>query len=195
MPENVPFRSVCRASDNGKAVVKDFLQRHAFLRRAVLLLAVFYCFRAATLEFTATRQYQQAAKWPSAQAVISSGSVRSMSYSWSAKQVRSCPALGYTYTVQGRTYNGYNRTFDYICWPDANDFVAQHPPGASIRITYDPANPAVSIIPDAMQDPGYPWADTIGGIVFALILPADLFGAWTAESKPGAGNLESESNA
>jgi hypothetical protein len=140
-------------------MVNKFLQRHRFLRRALFLVGVFFCFRALMLEPTATRQYQQVAKWPFAQALISSSSVYTTSYSWSGKSLRSCPMLGYVYNVEGRTYNGYNRVFDFVCWSDANDYVARHQPGASDKIAYDPADPAVSIVPDAVRDPGYPWGD------------------------------------
>jgi Protein of unknown function (DUF3592) len=157
---------------------KHFLQ--TVLRRVVLLIGVFYCFHGAVLELRATRQYQQVAKWPFVQAYIHSSTVYRTSYSWSGKQDRYCPSLEYTYMVQGRTYNGSNRVFDFVCWPDAYGFVAQHQPGALINIAYDPANPTVSIVPDAVRNPGYPWGDIIGGILFAVILLADLLGAWTA---------------
>lgn len=45
------------------------------------------------------------------------------------------------------------RVFDFVCWPDAYDFVAKHQPGASITIAYDPADPAISIVPAAIRDP------------------------------------------
>jgi hypothetical protein len=171
-------------------MVSKFLQRHWFLRRALFLLGVFFCFRAAMLEFMATRQYQQVAKWPFTQALIGSSSVYTMSYSWSGKSLRYCPMLRYVCNVEGRTYNGYNRVFDFVCWPDANDYVACHQSGTSVKIAYDPADPAVSIVPDAVRDPGYPCGDAIGGVIFAAILFIDVFWGWTAESEPDA--LESE---
>lgn len=88
--------------------------------------------------------------------------------------------------LQTRTYDGYNRVFDFVFWPDAYDFVTQHKPGAFIAIAYDPADPAISLIPDAVRDPGYPWGDIIGGIIFVAILLADVFGTWTLESAPQA---------
>jgi hypothetical protein len=114
------------------------------------------------------------------EALISSSAVYWTSYSWSRKHNRYCPKLGYTYTAQGRAYSGYNEVFDFVC-RRAYDFVAQHQPGASIKVAYDPANPAISIIPDAMRDPGYPWGDVIGGAIFAAVLLVDLFGAWTTD--------------
>jgi hypothetical protein len=154
---------------------RSFLRRHSFLRRAILLLVAFCCFRAAELELRATRQYKEVAKWPTAQALITSSSTYLAKYSWSLKGRGRCPKLGYNYTAQGRTYDGFNLVFDFVCWPDANDFVAQHQPGTLIKIAYDPATPAVSIIPDAVRDPGYPWGDIVGGVIFAAILFMDLF--------------------
>jgi hypothetical protein len=165
-------------------MVRSFFQRHPFLRRTVLALAIYYCFHGAMLELGAHRQYTQVSQWPVTQASITSSSVYWTNYAWSGKQNRDCPKLGYRYEVQGRTYDEYNRVFDFTCWPDAYDFVAQHQPGANIRIVYDPANPAISVIPDAVKDPGYPWGDIVGGIVFAAILLVDLFGSWTSDGTP-----------
>jgi hypothetical protein len=162
------------------------LLRHPLLRRVILSLVVFYCFHGAVLELKANRQYRQVAKWPVTQAFISSSAVYWTNYSWSGKKNRDCPKLSYKYTAQTRTYEGYNRVFDFVCWPDAYDFVAQHQPGASITIAYDPSDPAISVVPDAMRDPGYPWGDIIGGIFFAAILLADIFAAGTRESAPQA---------
>ena len=162
-------------------MIRGFFQRHPFLRRAVYLLAIVYCFHGAALELRAHRQYTQVSNWPTTEASVSSSAVYWTSYSWSGKQNRDCPKLGYRYAVQGRTYEGYNRVFDFTCWPDAYDFVAEHQPGALIQIAYDPSNPAISIIPSAVRDPGYPWGDIAGGIIFAVILLVDLFRSWTQE--------------
>jgi hypothetical protein len=45
-------------------------------------------------------------------------------------------------------------------------------------------------VPDAVQDPGYPWVDIIAGIVFAAILIADLFGVWVSKSGADAHGTE-----
>jgi hypothetical protein len=84
---------------NRGTIMKDFLQRHPLLRRALLLLIVFYCLHGAVLELRAHRQYQQVAKWPEAQAGLTSSGVYSTNYSWNATGGRSCPRLEYTYTV------------------------------------------------------------------------------------------------
>jgi len=90
--------------------------------------------------------------------------------------------LEYSYSLKGREYIGYNGVFDFVCWPDATDFVARHQPGTLVKIAYDPTNPSVTIIPDAVRDPGYPWGDIGGGIIFSLILLADFLGGRKASS-------------
>jgi hypothetical protein len=165
-------------------MLRDFLQRHPLLRRAALALVVYFCFHGAVLESRAGRQYREAANWPATQAVISSSDVYWTSYSWSGKHNRYCPKLAYKYTVGSHTYDENNRVFDFVCWPDAYDFVAKHQPGATIRIAYDPNDPTISFVPDSVRDPGYPWGDIIGGMFFTAVLFADVFGAWTRESEP-----------
>jgi hypothetical protein len=105
-------------------------------------------------------------------------------YSWSRNHNRYCPQLIYKYTIKGRDYAGYNRVFDFPCWPDAYDFVAKHQPGSIVTIAYDPTDVSSSFIPSSVRDPGWPWGDVIGGIFFAALLAADLFGAWTRQSEP-----------
>jgi hypothetical protein len=157
---------------------KGFLGR--LFRRTILALGVIFCFRAVPLELRAGQQFKQVAKWPVTQALIRSSGVYKTSYSWSERS-RFCPILEYGYAVQSHTYVGSNSVFDFFCWPDAYDFVAQHKPGAFITIAYDPSNPTTSIIPSAVRELGYPWGDIIGGIIFAAILLADIFGAWMRE--------------
>jgi len=162
--------------------VNNFLQRHTLLRRAVLAVVVFFCFRAAKLEFAATQLYQEVIRWPSAQASIKSSTVANSAYSWSGRRNRYCPMLEYSYSLKGREYTGHNGVFDFVCWPEATDFVAQHQPGTLVKIAYDPTNPSVTIIPDAVRDPGYPWGDIGGGTIFSLILLADFLGGRKASS-------------
>jgi hypothetical protein len=163
---------------------KVFLGR--LVRRAILALGVIFCFRAVPLELKAGQQFKQVAKWPMTQALVRSSAVYTTSYTWGGKRIRFCPILDYGYTVQTRTYVGSNSVFDFVCWPDAYDFVAQHKPGAFVTIAYDPSSPTTSIIPNTVRDPGYPWGDIIGGIIFAAILLADIFGTWTREPAPQA---------
>jgi hypothetical protein len=158
---------------------KSFLGR--LVRRTILALGLIFCFRAVLLELKAGQQFKQVAKWPMTQALVRSSAVYTTSYSWSGKRNRFCPALDYGYTVQTHTYVGSNSVFDFVCWPDAYDFVAQHKPGAFVTIAYDPSSPTTSIIPNTVRGPGYPWGDIIGGIIFAAILLADLLGTWTRE--------------
>jgi hypothetical protein len=153
--------------------VNYFLQRFPLLRRVIFAVSVFFCFHAAMLEFTATRQYQEVAKWPQVKASITSSALYSAGYSWSGRQQRYCPRLEYTYAVHEREYKGSNHVFDFVCWPQT-DFIANHQPGTLVKIAYDPANPSVTVYPDAMRDPGYPWGDIAGGTIFALILLVDL---------------------
>lgn len=97
---------------------------------------------------------------------------------------RYCPNIAYKYTVGSRTYDENNWVFDFVCWPDAYDFVGKHQPGEPIKIAYDPNDPAISFVPDSVRDPGYPWGDITFGIFFAAVLFADVFGAWMRESEP-----------
>lgn len=158
---------------------KGFLGR--LLRRTILALGVIFCFRAVPLELKAGQQFKQVAKWPMTQALVRSSAVYTTSYSWSGKRNRFCPILDYGYTVQTYAYVGSNSVFDFVCWPDAYDFVAHHQPGVFVTIAYDPSSPTTSVIPNAVRDPGYPWGDIIGGIIFAAILLADILGARTSE--------------
>ncbi|MGB6384744.1 MAG: DUF3592 domain-containing protein [Terriglobales bacterium] len=151
-------------------------------RRTIIALGVIFCFHAVPLELKASRQFKQVAKWPVTQALIRSSTVHTTSYTWSGKQNQFCPILAYEYTVQTQTYVGSNRVFDFVCYPDAYDFVAQHKPGAFVTIAYDPSNPAISIIPSALKSPGYPWGDVLGGIVFAVFLLVDIFASWALKS-------------
>ena len=48
--------------------------------------------------------------------------------------------LEYSYSLKGREYTGHNGVFDFVCWPEATDFVAQHQPGTLVKIAYDPTN-------------------------------------------------------
>jgi Protein of unknown function (DUF3592) len=162
-------------------LVKEFLSRHVFVRRALWMLFVYYCFHAAALEIKASRQYRQIVKWPTTEAIINSASVYETSYSWaSGRTNRFCPRLDYNYSVAGRSLAGYNRVFDFTCWPDAYKFVAQHPSGTSIPIAYDSSNPTVSVVPASIQDPGYPTVDLIGGALFLIVFLSDLFSTASA---------------
>jgi hypothetical protein len=149
------------------------------LHRTLLALVVFFCFRAVVLEMRASQQYKRVSKWPITHAQISSSIVYTTSYSWTGKTNRFCPQLTYSYTVQKHDYVSSNRVFDFVCWPDAYDFVAQHKPGTMVTIAYDPSDPNVSVIPSAVKDPGYPWGDLLGGIALTAVL---LFGTWKLES-------------
>ena len=155
--------------------MKEFFSRHPWVRRGILMLIVYFCFHAVPLEFKANREYKRVHEWPVTDAVISSSRVYETRYSWTARDDRFCPKLGYSYSVTGRHYEGYNDVFDFTCWPDAYSFVGQHPPGTHVQIAYDPANPIVSIVPTSIQDPGYPWGDMIGGTFFLVVLLCDLF--------------------
>ena len=163
-------------------MAQSYLQRYPLVRRILLGLVVVFCFRAVPLELRASQQFRRVAKWPVTDALISSSAVYTTSYTWSGKKNRFCPILSYRYTVQTHAYIGSNSVFDLVCWPDAYDFVAQHKPGTLVAIAYDPVEPNTSIVPSAIQDPGYPWGDMIGGTVFSGILLLDMFGSWTLAS-------------
>ena len=159
----------------------NFFRRHPVIRRAITALLALFCFRAVPLEVRASQQFKQVAKWPVTQALVTSSAVYTTSYTWSGKQNRFCPILSYKYTVQTHAYFGSNSMFDFACWPDAYDFVAQHKPGALLTIAYDPSNPTTTVIPSTIRDPGYPWGDIIGGIIFTGLLLLDLFTGWRLE--------------
>lgn len=159
----------------------NFFRRHPVIRRAITALLALFCFRAVPLEVRASQQFKQVAKWPVTQALVTSSAVYTTSYTWSGKQNRFCPILSYKYTVQTHAYFGSNSMFDFACWPDAYDFVAQHKPGALLTIAYDPCNPTTTVIPSTIRDPGYPWGDIIGGVVFTGLLLLDLFAGWRLE--------------
>jgi hypothetical protein len=138
------------------------------------MLVVYFCFHAVSLELKASREYTRVRQWPVTEALIVSASVNVTRYSWTGQNDRHCPLLGYTYSVMGNGYESYNSVFDFTCWPDAYNFVAQHHAGESIQIAYDPAHPVVTVIPSSIRDPGYPWVDMIGGMLFLIILVSDL---------------------
>jgi hypothetical protein len=156
-------------------VIKEFLSRYALLRRAFLVLVIYYCFHAVPLEIKASRMYREVAQWPVAEASVLSASVTVTRFSWSPKSNRFCPDMEYSYSVAGKKYTTRNRVFDFGCWPDAYRFVAKHQPGTSILIAYDPTNPMSTIVPSSVSDTGFPWGDVLGGTLLVLVLMGDIF--------------------
>src|SRR5215469_5315067 len=134
---------------------KNFLGRNPLVRRSLLALVVYFSFHAAVLESATSRQCRETRKWPMTQATVSSGYVYATNYSWSQKSNRYCPQLTYKYTINGRDYVGSNRVFDFICWPDAQDFIAQHQPGGIVTIAYNANDVSVSFIPASVREPGW----------------------------------------
>ncbi len=128
-------------------MVQNFLRRHPLLRRAVLLLVIFYCFHGAVLELRASRQYRQVAKWPMTQAFISSSAVYWTSYSWSGKHNRNCPKLNYKYTLQTRIYDGTGCLISSVgltlttSWPNINR--VRQSPSHTTQLT----QPSASFLP------------------------------------------------
>jgi hypothetical protein len=131
-----------------------------------------FCFRAVFLEVKATREYHRIANWPVTEAIIHAASVYETRFSWGSR--RFCPKIEYSYSVASHVYRSYNSVFDFVCWPNAYGFVAQHPTGTSIQIAYDPASPIITFIPSSVANPGYPWGDVIGGTLFLIMLILDL---------------------
>lgn len=163
-------------------MLKNLLD-YPFFRRSLCLIVIYFLFHAAALELRASRQYRQVLKWPTIPATVASARVTWTKYSWSWKGNRDCPQLLYKYSLNGNSYFGKNEVFDFVCWPDAYDFVAQHPPGSTIQIAYDPASPATSIVPSSVRDPGYPYGDAIGGVILVLIVLVDVFASWTRSDR------------
>ena len=150
------------------------------------MLVVYFCFHAVVLELRANHEYQRMIKWPVTDATINTTTVYETSYSWSGMMNRYCPKVYYNYSVMGHSYVGHNSVFDFTCWPDGYNFVAKHRPGTSIQITYDPADPDITIIPSSIQDPGYPWGDIIGGTLFLIVPLLDLFVSRASEDLSAA---------
>jgi len=159
-------------------MLKNLLDYPIF-RRSLCLVAIYFLFHSAALELRASRQYRQVVKWPTIPAIVESATVTWTKYSWSWKTNRYCPQLTYGYSLNGHSYFGKNEVFDFVCWPDAYDFVAQHPRGSSIQIAYDPTNLATSVVPSSVRDPGYPSGDMIGGAFLLFIVLVDIFASWT----------------
>jgi hypothetical protein len=181
---------LCLNSTTSRARI-DADELHMTLSRGSALLVSAGCILLLSLGHFGTegegRRYDEVARWPVTEAVVRSAAAGWTSYSWSGKKNRYCPEVTYSYSVVARHYSGYNRVFDFTCWPDAYDFVAQHRPGSSLQIAYDPTDPNVSIIPSSVRGPGYPVADAVGGCFFVLCLLADVFASWTREA-PTAGD-------
>jgi Protein of unknown function (DUF3592) len=175
-------------------MISKLLWRYPFIRRLLCLSIAYFCFHAAVLESRASRRYRDVARWPVADATVQSATPGWTSYSWSGKKNRYCPEMTYSYSIAGRHYSSYNRVFDFGCWPDAYDFVAQHQPGSLIQIAYDPSDPRVSIVPASVRDPGYPVADVLGGCFFLLCLLVDLFASWIRPEPTASGDFRSSSN-
>jgi len=175
-------------------MTSKFLWRYPFIRRLLCLLTVYSCFHAAVLESRASRQYREVSHWPIAEATVQSATPGWTSYSWGGKKNRYCPEMTYSYSVANHRYSSYNRVFDFTCWPDAYDFVAQHRPGSLIPIAYDPTDPNVSIVPASVRDPGYPVVDLVGGCFFILCLLVDLFTSWTRQEPTASGDFRTSSN-
>jgi Protein of unknown function (DUF3592) len=160
-------------------MASNYLWRYPLIRRLLCLLIVYFCFHAAVLESRASRQYRTITHWPKTEATVQSATPGWTSYSWSYKNNRYCPQMTYSYSIADRDYSSYNRVFDFVCWPDAYDFVAQHQRGTLIQVAYDPSDPRVSIVPASVRDPGYPVADLAGGCFFLLCLLVDLYASWS----------------
>jgi hypothetical protein len=161
--------------------MKGFLQRHAFLRRLLLLLIVFFCFRAAVKEVKAHRQFSETKRWPSAEATVESATVRCIPESWTTHCNRYCPQLQYQYSIRNEVFDATNRVFDFSCATEPYEFVIRHQPGKQVRIAYDPSNPTISIIPEVIVDPGPPYGDVVGGLFFVFLLVLDLMKSWHGE--------------
>ena len=158
-------------------------ERWPFLRRLVLLVVVFFCFKAATRENNARPQYAELQTWPSTEAVVVSADVDCVRYSYATLGCgRYCPQLGYNYSVGGESYTATNQVFDFKC-VNLADFVNQHQPGKTVRISYDPQNPGTSLIPEVVRDPGFPVYDVALGLLFLFIFVADLAISWHSEEQ------------
>src|ERR1700687_2077937 len=165
-------------------MLKNFLG-HPVVRCSLCVVVMYYLFHSSALELRASRQYREVLKWPTTPAVVVSASVVWSRTSWSGRtnNNRYCPQLFYKYTLNGNAYSGENQVFDFVCWPDAYDFVAKHPQGNSIQIAYDPANPQTSVAPSSVRDRGYPHLGVIRGVILLLIALGDVFASWTRSDR------------
>jgi hypothetical protein len=80
--------------------------------------------------------------------------------------------LSYVYSVQDHAYRGhyYRRGGNLVSWEStARDIVGQFPPGAEVKVYYDPADPRHSALRTGLE-----WGDSImpllgaAGLVYAL---------------------------
>ncbi len=152
-----------------------------FGRRIFVLFVAWYCFKAMGMEKKAERMYQEIHRWPVTEAVIDTTSVSWKDVHWGG--YRCCPKLRYSYSIAGINYQGSNSIFDFTCWPSGYDFIAQHKPGTTIQIAYDPKDLNTSLVLFDIQRPSSPWLSCIVGVFCLALLALDLSGFWEKEKK------------
>lgn len=129
-----------------------------------------------SLQISAGRLYQEVHRWPVTEAVIDKTSVSWKRTRWSG--YRCCPKLSYRYSVAGIQYRGNNSIFDFTCWPNGYDFIAQHKPGKTIQIAYDQKDASTSLVLSDIQSPTSPWPTGILGVLCLALLALDFSGFW-----------------
>jgi hypothetical protein len=151
-----------------------FLNWDSWFYRAIILLLILLLIlnkfpMPLSRQIKTAGHYRQIMKWPKANASVISSSWESMIRNKSTGEKQFCSILEYAYIVDGRIYKGQNEVFEFSCNPASFKYVVIRT-GSSIGIAYDPANPAISIIPDTLLNPGFPWGGLIYTIILALIL-------------------------
>ncbi len=151
-----------------------FLEWNSWFYRAVffLLIALLVFNKPPMplpLQIRSSGHYRQIMKWPGAEGKVVSSSWKSIGRAIETGERRFCPVVEYTYVVDGRRYQGQNEAFEFACNPASFKYVVLKA-GASIGIAYDPADPSISVIPDALLNPGFPWGRLIYTIVWAVAL-------------------------
>lgn len=147
-----------------------------WMRRIFCLVFAWYAISGCTLVIRANRKYQQVQDWPRTNAHIESARAYWINTSWHG--YRHCARLHYRYSVNGQSIDEINQVFDFVCWPDGDDVVANHKPGTLIQIAYDPSAPEISVIPSAMMSPGFPWVSIVVGIGCVALFVMDVSGFW-----------------
>lgn len=93
--------------------------------------------------------------WPTA-----TGTVASASMGRAGKRRKPTPLVTYTFQVDGATYSGsrYNAFPTGMSRERAEGILAQHTPGTTVTVYYNPANPSRSLLA--------PWGDEIEQFVW-----------------------------
>jgi hypothetical protein len=123
--------------------------------------------------------------WPQAEGRIQSSQVVEELRTRSGKQYRI--QVRYTYTVDGKTYTGdrFNNRGNYLEGEQgARTAAAGYPPGARCKVSYNPSDPAESVIDSTVT--WHTWGKLVLAVIALLLGPGALYLGWR-EFKPKGG--------